>query len=835
MATVVQHGGVRNTASNRNHVDTAFALSGQRTLESPMQDPPLTSKSTTSTLDAETYFNSLRSSRTNSVYSFSRMSFSSQLSQLGSLHLPDGATLSDSIASIPAAPVAAKMLSNAAEQISKWLQKASEVLTGLDAEDDVEWAAAGGREGLSEVDAAVTKFENLINAYVTAIENLQDRRDISSVFPKDQKELVGQMEAILAGWDKIRQLLRGVKSQVELAMEWEELWNHVLGDIGNEMESLFKLVFEMEETRHKATMADTHANGTSCIDMRELETIAEESPNIAQTLNHRMSLSQSFGASSPLASPTLNPPQEDATLMELFARMQPLRASLDFLPMRLIEYQRKAKTVLPTGCQELEDRWKSLEKRWQKLERDAENLRKELGEDRWVVVFRNAGRQLEKLCDSIERSITKLQESIDLGHQHSDPPTLAKRIESYETKRTHYGPSVERVLAIIEKGVKDRKTYNGEIIKLQRETHKRWALLEADMKSTDFALDNLNSSRNQQLRDSISTILSTDRSMTESNAATPGSSPASSVAHGPVGGNKNPAPRYSLNAGYRPASSSDGNLPTQPRRHLSQPISSHPSLPRKSLTSRAASESYSPARGVSPSPHLPLRGTRPSLSSQPQGGPPKPRWKSSYKVEHIDFVAKKPTPVLTPPNPSRRSSMSFRSPSAAGTYTPYQTPQNLTTAAPSLPHPRLSGSRTSLGHRQTFSSPLRAAETMPRPTNSRSRTALSHAAETTPRPQNPRSRTALSQLPTPPTSAIRRQSFLSDLDAVPSPEIDGYKHGSVDEDTPSRARPSRPSTSMGNNSNKRTSMLPLPKRELAASGISTPNSGLRSGRLSAMR
>ena len=48
----------------------------------------------------------------------------------------------------------------------------------LDAEDDVGWAAAGGREGLGELDAAIGKFEGLIGGYVTAIEDLQGRTDI---------------------------------------------------------------------------------------------------------------------------------------------------------------------------------------------------------------------------------------------------------------------------------------------------------------------------------------------------------------------------------------------------------------------------------------------------------------------------------------------------------------------------------------------------------------------------------------------------------------------------------------------------------------------------------
>lgn len=35
-------------------------------------------------------------------------------------------------------------------------------------------------------------------------------------------------------------------------MEWEELWNMVLGDIENELNELSRLVFEMEERRYKS-------------------------------------------------------------------------------------------------------------------------------------------------------------------------------------------------------------------------------------------------------------------------------------------------------------------------------------------------------------------------------------------------------------------------------------------------------------------------------------------------------------------------------------------------------------------------------------------------------
>lgn len=302
--------GRTDTKSVGKHISSTTS-SGED--EDPMPPPKdSVARSRTSPVDAESYFNSLRSSRANSVYSLSRISFSSQLSRLTALHLPDPQSLSTSISALPTAPAAANTLSIAAEQIRKWLQKASEVLTGLDAEDDVEWAAAGGREGLGEVDAAIGRFEGLIAPYVTAIENLQERQDISEVLATEQKALLGQVEHILKEWEDVRQLLKGAKGQVELAMEWEELWNHVLSDIGLEMENLGRLIFEMEEARHKAMSTDPKVDSAASIDLQELETIVEEAPAVnGNSSNHRFSLPASFSALSP-TSPAFTIPREDS-------------------------------------------------------------------------------------------------------------------------------------------------------------------------------------------------------------------------------------------------------------------------------------------------------------------------------------------------------------------------------------------------------------------------------------------------------------------------------------------------------------------------------------------
>ena len=809
----------------RNGSTTTFESNAQRPedtfpVSSSDDDEPLASPGGTCThqrlaspVEPESYFNSLnsiRSSRANSVYSLSRMSLTSQLSQLTSLALPNATSLSGSISSIPTAPIAATTLSSAADQIKRWLHKATEVLSGLDAEDDVEWAAAGGREGLGEVQAAIRKFESLIGVYVTAIEDLQERDDISDVPKKQLRAVVDQMERILKGWETVRRSLKGTKRQVELAMEWEELWNVVLGDIGLEVENLSRLIFEMEEARHNALQAD-QPESIGALDMQELDTIAEEGER--ETTSQRISLANALSPSSPTESPRTVMKPEDDRLLALFARMQPLRASLDFLPMTLSNFNVKALPVLPTACQELESRRVNLEKKWKTLECDAQRLRQELGEDRWVLLFRNAGRQAQKLCESIERAIAKLQEAIDIGAQHSNPPLLAKKVEAYEAKKTHYGQAIEKVLQIIDKGLTNRFTVNGEILRLQSDTKARWQSTSSDMKDMDVALNDLTINKNQQLRDSISSIMSRDRSLdrsaTGSAIDTPGSSPTSSVITGPINGNKRDNSPGMNGLSRRSSIVFNSNTHFNgTRRTFTMPPGSPSSnqLPRKTPMSRSFTlDGWSLSRGASPSPYAkqalatPTPGCRSQRPSMPQIDN-KPRWNSSPKVDHFEFSQKpRPVPYSTF---SRRGSLAFRSPSSAGSHLnppSHAIPSPLGRSSPvpalvtaTISHrPRIaSGAQSSIGTRQaSWSSPANSTDWVKVKDK------------------------------TPPSTGSKESIRLGSAPGSP-PDMP------TEESPSARPRPQRPSTSFA--SSRRVSMLPLPKNSpLAFSNGRETAMGLR--------
>ncbi|MCJ1473333.1 hypothetical protein MMC13_001984 [Lambiella insularis] len=794
---------VRSLSSEDSESPSPFLNDGQEDTIRPLSS-------------AGSFFNSDGLSRTNSIYTLSRASFSNQLAQLTSLNLPDALSLSSSVSAIPSAATAAKALGFAAVQIQKWIQKAAEVLGGLDAEDDVEWAAAGGREGLGKVDSAIRQFETLVQVYVVAIEEFEKREDISNVPREELKAVVDTMDFVLEAWESVRKLQNLVREQVELAMEWEELWNVVLGDIGLEIENLDRLVYEMEEKRHKAMAVEAATETTIGLDLQELETIVEESPlgnTAVNKASHRFSLPQAFPISSPIESPGLPTPQEDSNLLALFARMQPLRASLDFLPMRLSNFHSRAENVLPTACDELQARRLSLEKKWKKLEKDAEALRRELGEDRWVVVFRTAGRQVQKMCESVERSVSKLQEAIDIGAQHNNPPMLAKRIEAYEAKKTHYVPAIPKVLAMIEKGANERLTINGEVLRLLTDTRGIWTALEADIRDMDLSLEDLNMRKSQQMRDSISSILSNDISAIGSAFDTPNSSPASSVVMGPTSGKKTYTSTPETNIANRRSSSrmSIGSHTSTARRNIT--------LPRNSSTSRTATSSSSDLRGRSLSTNAtssatPTPKARPKRPSPLAPSSDKPRWNSSPKIDHTEIRQK--TPTLTAPSPYGKSVNSFRNSSSNLSLRSPLYRESTASPAPSAsssihnPRSRLaSGASSSLAVRtRRHTSPSPARSTQSGTETPRSRLQNGHSASRFP------------------SSNLSRRSVIFAETSLES-SLHEEEADQVGEDSPTvKPRLARPATAMAD-SGRRLSMLPVPKAR-AVSGRESV-AGMRSG------
>ncbi|EWC46707.1 hypothetical protein DRE_03952 [Drechslerella stenobrocha 248] len=594
--------------------------------------------------------------RAPSIYSLSRTSFAAQLSRLTSLSMPLGTDLRSEISSLPSARAAIDKLNAAYSQMNRWMRTAKTVLQGMDASDDVEWAAEG-RKSLADVEAAMRRFEGLVKVYVDIIESIQDRPDISSVDPPSLKAVIDQMDLVVSQWKDVQDMLASVKAQVETAMEWTELWNSIMNDIQAELDACINCVFECEEKRYRV-----HAQEN--VDIDKLASIVE--------------------ADGPRLNSKPSPEREDmsSALLGLFARMQPLRASLDFLPMRISQFEYRAAEVFPTACEDLEMRREQLEKKWKALEKDADVLKKELGEDKWVVIFRNAGKQASTMMESVERTINKVKTRTQGAANIAADSTLLKLVENYETKRTHYGSAIERVLSIVNKGMQDRLTVNGEIIRLHADLQAQWKALEKEMQEVDTRLASVDLS---EFQDTLPTLASASVSTLPDDLSS-----TSSVTSGTYNQNGNPALGIYSKRQLVPAAtppSAGSRLPRLRSVSASASIKSHLPLPYSpvatpnvaatkarrapgapALTTPKTNPSLlSPTNSRGSSPSLTSRRLsyqtppyRPSLSqktSNPGSSDGKPRWNGSTNTSGNGFGHNfKPLPPGTP-SPNRRDSL----------------------------------------------------------------------------------------------------------------------------------------------------------------------------------
>ncbi|KAF3902497.1 hypothetical protein ABW21_db0203600 [Orbilia brochopaga] len=589
--------------------------------------------------------------RAASIYSLSRTSFAAQLSRLTSLSMPLGTDLCSEISSLPSARNAIDKLDGAYGQMNRWMRTAKTVLQGMDASDDVEWAAEG-RKSLNDVEAAMKRFEGLVKVYVESIETIQDRPDIATVDELSLKVVIDQMDLAVIQWKEIQDMLASVKGQVETAMEWTELWNSIMNDIQAELDACINCVFECEEKRYRV-----HAQEN--VDIDKLASIVEsDGPRNSKPSPEREDMS--------------------SALLGLFARMQPLRASLDFLPMRISQFEYRAEEVFPTACEDLEMRREQLEKKWKALEKDADVLKKELGEDKWVVIFRNAGKQASSMMESVERTISKVKaRTHNISNVIADA-TLLKLVENYETKRTHYGSAIERVLSIVNKGMQDRLTVNGEIIRLHSDLQSQWKTLEEEMQDLDNRLASIDLSPQDSIPTPASASIATipdDLSSTSS---------VTSGGHTYGNGNKSSVhpKRQSIAVATPPSTGS--RLPRLRSISASASLKSHLPLPHSPSPSNAAAARrpqgvpiistpkpnpslLSPTTSRGSSPSLTSRRlsyqtppSRPSLSrkaSNPGSNDGRPRWNSSTNTNGNGFGHNFKPLSATTPSPHRRDSL----------------------------------------------------------------------------------------------------------------------------------------------------------------------------------
>ncbi|OSD04793.1 hypothetical protein PYCCODRAFT_1433131 [Trametes coccinea BRFM310] len=314
---------------------------------------------------------------------------------------------------------------------------------------------------------------------------------------------------------------------------------------------------------------------------------------------------------------------------------------------------------------------------WESVQKDIQVLREELKEDKWLTVFRTVTEQADGMMSSLEKAVNRCQDflwqvqkrglddsltaSNVSSSGRSDKPltfeTFTALVDSYEAKKKHYMPATTKVLSIIDKGVQDRVTKNGECLRRHAECTQRWRNLKERISRTDTDMDSLRrwflqgdsavseggSSQSGQTTMSKNGYLATPPSGGKSKARSPSSntisrsiSPfrkfarklkaAGSGSKSPSSGKATPVPSKSPAPARVPSSE-----PTRTLRHRSSMFNffkdGHPPTP---TTPERPSHKYSQSLTPDSSP----AAKKIEAASAPRSS--RPAWNSSTRVEAED-------------------------------------------------------------------------------------------------------------------------------------------------------------------------------------------------------
>lgn len=340
------------------------------------------------------------------------------------------------------------------QEYTRFLATALLVVEELDAEDDVEFAQSN-KAIVPAVEAGLLNFGDNLDPFM----NITPRSSDSDEKADLSTDITNIRNSVAARWNLVQQLMAKIKIQVNASSDWGDC-QESLDAIDFEERELRSSIFLMEEQRHVTLPALS-------VGLDVLTTILKESPEGEDTGTpgkkvHKDGLSQWDRAN-------------HDTIMRLTSKISPLRASLAMFAPRLDAFANRAQGQFPSAVTALSARYETLKDNFESLLADFRKLRNELAEDKWMAVFRQVNKQASEMMNSLERTMKKL-DTVSLNSTEA-----SNLIQSFEMKAEHYGKSVPAVLAVMQKGVRDRATLNGEILRGHDLLIGRWTQLSSDL------------------------------------------------------------------------------------------------------------------------------------------------------------------------------------------------------------------------------------------------------------------------------------------------------------------------------------------------------------------
>lgn len=159
----------------------------------------------------------------------------------------------------------------------------------------------------------------------------------------------------------------------------------------------------------------------------------------------------------------------------------------------------------------LRKKYANLAQQWLSVQKEAKNIEQELSNDKYNQAFDSISTQMEEMMQSLDKALASCHDFVfaynqdrsqkamqpEFSLQARDAPwsddderrsALRTVKQSFLVKRASYGPACEQMFSSLEKGMKQRGTLNGTVLRRFSELKSRWKTLRERIARMDKEL-----------------------------------------------------------------------------------------------------------------------------------------------------------------------------------------------------------------------------------------------------------------------------------------------------------------------------------------------------------
>lgn len=239
-----------------------------------------------------------------------------------------------------------------------------------------------GRDKFYEIYRNVDSVDSVVLQALNLLEtNLQESQMADTNIFDKLDELSQRSLDVKGGY------LVQLKAKIDVSVEYNDIYNLMMSSINNELEHCLKKCFKIHEKRFSSPVR--HA------------------PSFNLEILTKKLLRQRNQLRLPLLNEIDNELYEE--YLELKTIVDPLKASLSFIPLRIEDFKQKYGETNFADTRKITDKYEALMKEMQFLQNEVNDLKYELVEKRWSEIFSYLNTEMSFLVTNVEREIIKME------------------------------------------------------------------------------------------------------------------------------------------------------------------------------------------------------------------------------------------------------------------------------------------------------------------------------------------------------------------------------------------------------------------------------------------